>query len=202
MERIRVALNNSVIGKRYCPVSPGEGSLYDLLGLRNSVHIAHLGMDPEFHSLFARIVFSGCAEIIDLNDPLNIAENKISSVELAVTDIDKSCESYERSGLKLFRHNSGFRLINIYLAAYGISEIGDIERYDGSVRIPQIRRLYREHHSLYGDCSHSLVQVTERHRLFIGKYRSEDRVGIVHKLRCLPAKASGSVSGILMISAP
>ena len=68
--------------------------------------------------------------IIDLNDPLNIAENKISSVELAVTDIDESCESYECSGLKLFRHNSGFRLINIYLAAYGISKIGDIERYD------------------------------------------------------------------------
>ena len=60
---IRKCLHHAVIGNGNSRMAPLEGALYNVLCLRNPVHIAHLRVTMEFYALAGAEIHSGAGKI-------------------------------------------------------------------------------------------------------------------------------------------
>ena len=70
MACIREGLDVAVVRDGNGRHAPGIGALDDIFALRDTVHIAHLGVAVQLDALDRRIVRAGRPEGRDLHDPL------------------------------------------------------------------------------------------------------------------------------------
>ena len=74
MVGIREALHHAVVGNGNGGMSPFVSAFYNILGFGNTVHVAHLGMTVQLHSLFHTVVGTCRGKIRDFFDTGNGAD--------------------------------------------------------------------------------------------------------------------------------
>ena len=71
-------LHIAVVGDRDRLVSPFHGALYDILDIRYTVHIAHLVVAVQLHTLLRRCIHADRCKIRDLLDADDRADRKVT----------------------------------------------------------------------------------------------------------------------------
>ena len=63
MVGIRKGLHITMVCDGYSLVSPFHGTLYDVLDIRDTIHITHLGMAVKLHTLVRAVVHPDCGKV-------------------------------------------------------------------------------------------------------------------------------------------
>ncbi len=174
MVGIREALHHAVVRDGDGPMAPPVGPLHDVLGLRDTVEVAHLGMAVQLHPFMGGSVGADLDEIRYL---LDAGEGAYGELMVEFVQGGHALELHEGAGLQASQKLLHEFRLGEELHGHGVREVRHIE-YDYRPLVPDLTAVRLQDLAADGHITHLADDLVDGDGLLL-EVLSVDHIGIV-----------------------